>query len=50
MHYFGMPFTIASRPFQAICTPMHISTNAITRKIPCTVGGAILCVIFGAYV
>ncbi len=32
--YFDMLFTRASRPFQAICTPIHSSTKAITRKIP----------------
>jgi hypothetical protein len=40
--------TIASTPSQATCTPMQSRTNAITRKIPCTVLGAIFCVIFGA--
>ena len=41
VYCFGIFFSIASRPFQAICTPMHSSTNAITRRIPCTVCGAI---------
>lgn len=32
--YFDMPLTKVSRPFQAICTPMHSNTKAIMRKTP----------------
>jgi len=48
-YYFGTALTIACHPFEAICTPMHKSTNATTRKIPWMVVGAIFCVILEAY-
>ncbi len=40
---------MASHPFEAICTPIHNSTNATTRSIPWMVVGAIFCVILEAY-
>lgn len=38
---------IACTPFQQICTPMHNSTNAIIRRIPCAVCGEIRSVMRG---
>lgn len=48
LYYFSNVVSIASTPFQVIWTPIHSSTNAITRKIPCAVCGAMRSVIFGA--
>ena len=42
------PGIMAVSPFFAICTPMHNSTNAITRRMPCAVWGLIFAVILGA--
>ncbi len=39
----------AVKPFQAICTPIHTTMNAITRRMPCTVVGATARVRRGAY-
>jgi len=42
------PAARSEMPFHAICTPMHIRMNAITRRIPCTVEGETLWVSLGA--
>jgi hypothetical protein len=49
LYGFSIVFITACTPFEVICTPMHNSTNATTRRIPCAVCGDTRSVIFGAY-
>ena len=46
---FSAAFSTSCTPLEVICTPMHKSTNATTRRIPCAVWRDTRSVIFGAY-